>query len=51
MWAVRAIETLEQVGTPEATQLLEHIARGQPDPGPTVEAKAALKRFAQRGAS
>jgi RNA polymerase sigma factor (sigma-70 family) len=43
--ALRAIWLLEMVGTPEARQLLEALAKGAPLARQTVEAKAALARL------
>jgi tricorn protease-like protein len=47
----RAIEVLEQMGTPEARQLLEELARGAADARRTQEAKAALGRHARKSSS
>ena len=45
--AGRAISLLESFQTPEARAILEEIAnRGEPEAGPTLEAKTALKRMA-----
>jgi hypothetical protein len=44
----RALEVLEQVGTPEARQVLEKLAQGAPGTRPTEEARAALQRLARR---
>jgi hypothetical protein len=45
--AGRATSLLESFETPEARAILEEIAnRGEPEAGPTLEAKAALKRLA-----
>jgi RNA polymerase sigma factor (sigma-70 family) len=41
---IRAVEVLEHVGTPEATQLLGELAKGAPGMRLTEEAKAALNR-------
>jgi hypothetical protein len=41
----RALEVLERIGTPEARQVLEGLAKGQPDAALTQEAKAALARL------
>jgi RNA polymerase sigma factor (sigma-70 family) len=43
--AVRALEMLEQVGTPEAKKLLAELAQGAPEAWLTREAKAALGRL------
>jgi WD40 repeat protein len=45
---VRAIEILERIGTPEAREVLEKLARGAADARPTQEAKASLERLAKR---
>jgi hypothetical protein len=47
----RAVEVLEQVGNPEARQVLQTLARGAPEVRLTLEAKAALERLARRSAS
>ncbi|HZV07471.1 MAG TPA: sigma-70 family RNA polymerase sigma factor [Gemmataceae bacterium] len=44
----RALEVLERIGTPEAREVLTTLANGAPGARPTVEAKAALQRLAQR---
>jgi WD40 repeat protein len=44
----RALELLERVGTPEAKQVLEELAKGDPDAPLTREAKATLKRLTAR---
>ncbi len=46
--AIRAIEVLERLGTPEARRVLEKLARGAADDIRTREAKASLKRLARR---
>jgi RNA polymerase sigma factor (sigma-70 family) len=43
--AVRAVGVLEHIGTPEARQLLQSLAKGEADAWPTKEAKAALERL------
>jgi WD40 repeat protein len=48
MRTARAVDVLEQVGTPEAKLLLEKLARGEPAAELTHMAKAALERLAQR---
>jgi WD domain, G-beta repeat/WD40-like Beta Propeller Repeat len=48
--AERALEVLEHLGTPAARTLLEKLARGVAEAGLTQQAKAALKRLAQRPA-
>jgi WD40 repeat protein len=45
---VRAVELLEQLGTPEARQILEALARGAPGALPTRHAQASLDRLAMR---
>jgi WD40 repeat protein len=45
----RAIEVLEQIGTPQARQLLETLSRGQSAAMLTREAKASLARLERRG--
>jgi hypothetical protein len=45
--AWRALEAVEQIGSPEARQLLEALAKGAPGAWLTEEAKAALKRLAK----
>src|SRR5262249_51607264 len=47
--AVRAAAALEQMGTPEARQLLQRLGVGAPDARLTREAKAALERIEKRG--
>jgi hypothetical protein len=43
--ALRALEVLEQLGTPEARDWLRTLAKGEPRARLTQEAKAALKRL------
>lgn len=43
----RAVQALERVGTPEAKQLLETLAKQAEDSWLSQEAKASLKRFAK----
>jgi hypothetical protein len=45
---LRAMEVLERIGTPEAKQVLEGLARGAPGAKVTQEAEAALKRLGKR---
>jgi WD40 repeat protein len=47
----RALAVLEYVGSPEARQVLQALARGAPEARRTREARAALKRLARRPAS
>jgi hypothetical protein len=44
----RGVEVLERIGTREARQVLEAMARGMPESRLTSEAKAALARLAKR---
>jgi hypothetical protein len=44
----RAIKVLEHIGTPDAKQVLEKLAKGSPDDRLTEEAKASLGRLAKR---
>jgi hypothetical protein len=46
---LRALEVLEQVGTPEATKLLRTLAKGAPEAGLTRQAKQALARLSRPG--
>jgi RNA polymerase sigma factor (sigma-70 family) len=47
---LRGVEVLERLGTAEARELLETLARGAPGARLTREAKAALERRARRAA-
>jgi hypothetical protein len=47
--ALRAVEILERIGTPEAQQALRLLAAGAPGARLTREAKASLERLARRG--
>jgi hypothetical protein len=47
---LRGIEALEEIGTPQARELLAELARGDGEALPTHEAKAALERLAKRPA-
>jgi WD40 repeat protein len=46
--ALRAVEMLERVGSPEARQILEALGQGAPDARQTREVKAALARLSRR---
>lgn len=46
---LRAVETLEQIGTSEARRLLTTLAGGAPAARLTLEAKAAVERLGQGG--
>jgi hypothetical protein len=45
---LRALEVLEQIGTPEARKLLQTLTKGAPESRLTREAKAALQRLKRR---
>jgi WD40 repeat protein len=49
--ALRAVRVLEQIGTPEARQVLESLAKGAPAARLTREAKVSLERLAKRPAT
>jgi hypothetical protein len=44
----RAVEVLEHIGTAEARQVLEALAKGEPDAERTKQAKASLERLRRR---
>jgi WD40 repeat protein len=46
--ALRAVEALEHVGTPEAKRLLRKLAGGAPEARLTLDADTALRRLADR---
>jgi hypothetical protein len=45
---LRAIQVLEQIGSPEAARILKELAGGAPSAHETLEAKAASERLAPR---
>jgi WD40 repeat protein len=45
---LRALEVLEDIGTPEARQVLAALAKGAPESGLTKEAKASVQRLSNR---
>jgi hypothetical protein len=47
--AIRAVETLEYIGTPAARRLLQRLADGAPAARLTEEARESLDRLAKRG--
>jgi hypothetical protein len=47
--SIRALEALEQIGNPEARQVLEALTKGAPGHRLTEEARASLQRLASRG--
>jgi hypothetical protein len=46
--AIRGVEVLERIGTPEARRLLQALAGGAPDARLTREARASLVRLTRR---
>src|SRR5262249_31627583 len=46
--ALRAVEVLEHIGTPEAQEVLKNLATGAPEARLTREAKASLERLGMR---
>ena len=46
--SLRAVAVLEDISTPSARKLLEHVSQGAPEARLTREAKAALQRLEQR---
>ncbi len=46
--AIRAVEVLERIATPDARQLLESLAKGAPEAWLTQDAKRSLERLAAR---
>jgi hypothetical protein len=46
--ALRAVEVLEAIGSPEARRLLETLSEGMPEARLTREAMASLERMAKR---
>jgi WD40 repeat protein len=50
MRALRAVEVLERIDTPEARRLLQELSRGAPDARQTKEAQASLARLTERQA-
>ena len=49
--ALRAVEVLERLGTPEARRLLDELGKGDPDAPLTQDARAALEWLAGRPAA
>ena len=49
--ALRAVEVLEAIGTPEARRVLEVTSRGTPEARLTTEARATLERLARQPAA
>ena len=50
VWQERVLEILEQIGTPDAQQLLHKMAGGAPEAWVTQDARAALQRLSKRQA-
>lgn len=46
--SLRALEVLEEIGSSEARQIIESLAKGSPDDELTQQAQAALARLAKR---
>lgn len=44
----RAVYVLEQIGTPEAVKVIEEMATGHPEAGPTKTAKTVLERLKKK---
>jgi hypothetical protein len=44
---LRAVQVLERIGSPEARQILEALAKGAPGARETREAQASLSRLAR----
>jgi hypothetical protein len=45
---LRSLEVLEHAGTPEAREVLEKLAKGEPNARLTLDAKAAVERMSRR---
>jgi HEAT repeat protein len=50
-FSLRAVEVLEYIGTPQAREILEDLATGDPDARLTREAKESLRRLDSRKSS
>jgi hypothetical protein len=46
--ALRGLNLLERLATPEAVEVIEHLGQGREDAWLTAQAKKALKRFEMR---